>query len=98
GAAARHRRQPPQRRQAGPTRVNGITEVQRMEADVITRQDIFTFTVESVTSNGVVLGKLTPTGLRPTFQAKFEKHGVERPLEMFQNGSVPPELARGVAR
>ena len=87
-----------ERLQDGSRRVTAITEVQRMESDVITLQDIFTFNVESVTSNGVVLGKLTPTGLRPTFQAKFEKHGVELPLEMFQNGSVPPELARGVAR
>src|SRR5213595_1284463 len=78
----------------GSRRVTAITEVQRMESDVITLQDIFTFNVESVTSNGVVLGKLTPTGLRPTFQAKFEKHGVELPLEMFQNGRAQsPEFA-----
>jgi pilus assembly protein CpaF len=69
-----------------------------MESYVITLQYIFTFNVEGVTSNGVVLGKLGPTGLRPTFQAKFEKHGIELPLEMFQNGVVPPGLARGIAR
>src|SRR4051794_26370090 len=87
-----------ERLQDGSRRVTAITEVQRMESDVITLQDIFTFKVEGVTSNGVVLGKLEPTGLRPTFQAKFDKHGIELPLEMFQNGAMPPALARGVAR
>src|SRR4051795_528605 len=82
----------------GTRRVTAITEVQRMESDIVTMQDLFCFQIDDVTSNGVVLGKLEPTGLRPTFQAKFDKHGIELPLEMFQNGAMPPALARGVAR
>jgi pilus assembly protein CpaF len=84
-----------ERLQDGSRRVTAITEVQRMESDVITLQDIFRFNVEGVTSNGVVLGKLVPTGLRPTFQSKFEKHGIELPLALFQNGAAPAEMARG---
>jgi pilus assembly protein CpaF len=86
-----------ERLQDGSRRVTAITEVQRMESDVITLQDIFRFEVEGVTSNGAVLGRLAATGLRPTFQSKFDKHGIELPLELFQNGLVPAQISQGLA-
>src|SRR5213075_532876 len=45
-----------ERLEDGSRRVTAITEVQRMESDVITLQDIFTFNVESVTSARSVVG------------------------------------------
>ena len=45
-----------ERLEDGSRRVTAITEVQRMESDVITLQDIFKFKVEEVTSDGVVVG------------------------------------------
>ena len=78
----------------GSRRVVAITEVQRMEADVVTMQDIFTFTTETVTRDKVV-GSLHPTGLRPTFLEKFEKHGVEfHPEELAEGRGRRPELVR----
>ena len=67
----------------GTRRVTAITEVQRMESEVITLQDIFEFRVERVTPERVVVGKLEATGLRPTFLAKFEKRGVPLPADLF---------------
>jgi pilus assembly protein CpaF len=67
----------------GSRRVTSITEVQRMEADVITLQDLFTFKVDGVTSERVVLGNLVTTGLRPTFIYKFERRGVPLPSILF---------------
>jgi pilus assembly protein CpaF len=64
-----------ERMQDGSRRVVAITEVQRMEADVVTMQDIFTFAVEDVTADKVT-GRLNATGLCPTFLDKFERHGV----------------------
>ncbi len=82
-----------ERLQDGSRRVTAITEVQRMESDVITLQDIFKFHIDDVTSNRLVLGTLRPTGLRPTFLHKFEKHGLELPV--FQEGLMHPDFVRG---
>jgi pilus assembly protein CpaF len=71
-----------ERLQDGSRKVTAITEVQRMESDVITLQNIFEFQMESIGSDGKVIGSFRPTGLRPTFFHKFEKRGVEVPASM----------------
>jgi pilus assembly protein CpaF len=63
----------------GARRVVAITEVQRMESDVITLQDLFAFEVDAVASTNHVVGSLKPSGLRPTFLDKFDRRGVELP-------------------
>jgi pilus assembly protein CpaF len=75
-----------ERLEDGGRRVTAITEVQRMESDVITLQDIFEFKVQEVTSERVVIGSLRPTGLRPAFLTKFEKRGVSLPVGLFMDG------------
>jgi pilus assembly protein CpaF len=82
----------------GSRRVTSVTEVQRMESDVITLQEIFRFDLDEISSRRVV-GGLRPTGLRPTFLHKFERHGIELPLHLFQNGAAPMErVARAGGR
>ena len=78
-----------ERLEDGTRRVTAITEVQRMESDVITLQDIFEFNVERVTPERVVIGELEPTGLRPTFLYKFEKRGVSLPTDLFKAKRTP---------
>jgi pilus assembly protein CpaF len=68
----------------GSRRVTSITEVQRMEADVITLQELFKFEVERLTEERVVIGRLAPTGMRPTFLHKFERRGLPLPTSLFQ--------------
>ena len=72
-----------ERLQDGVRRVTAITEVQRMESDVVTLQDIYEFKVDGVDQLGKVAGRLLPTGLRPTFEHKFRKHGLELPADLF---------------
>jgi pilus assembly protein CpaF len=72
-----------ERLEDGTRRVTAITEVQRMESDVITLQDLFEFRIERVTPERVVIGELVPTGLRPTFLYKFEKRGITLPVDLF---------------
>jgi pilus assembly protein CpaF len=72
-----------ERLEDGSRRVTAITEVQRMESDVITLQDIFEFKVDEVTSERIVVGSLRSTGLRPGFLHKFEKRGVALPTSLF---------------
>jgi pilus assembly protein CpaF len=80
-----------ERLEDGTRRVTAITEVQRMESEVITLQDIFEFKVERVTPERVVIGELGATGLRPTFLYKFEKRGVSLPVDLF-NANTPTGL------
>jgi pilus assembly protein CpaF len=76
----------------GSRRVTAITEVQRMESDVITLQELFEFKFEELNRDGVVVGELRPTGLRPSFLRKFEKRGVSLPTSLF--GSRDSQLAQ----
>jgi pilus assembly protein CpaF len=67
----------------GTRRVTAVSEVQRMEGDAITLQNLFEFHVERVGEDRKVVGELRPTGLRPTFVQKFTRHGVELPDDAF---------------
>jgi pilus assembly protein CpaF len=75
----------------GTRRVVAITEVQRMEADIITLQDLFVLEVERVGADRshTVQASLEPTGLRPTFLDKFKRRGVELPESLAHTGSTP---------
>jgi len=56
----------------GTRRITHITEVERMEGDVITLQDIFLFdTSAGFDGEGRALGQLRPTGLRPKVLEKM---------------------------
>jgi pilus assembly protein CpaF len=78
----------------GTRKVTQITEVQRMESDVITMQDLYTYRIDAVLPDRTVVGKLVPTGLRPTFDAKFRKHGLEIPPAFFDRDQVAEALAQ----
>jgi len=61
----------------GSRRVTHITEVDGMEGDKITLQDIFLFDFHAgVDANGRHQGVLEPTGVRPGFAEKLEDAGV----------------------
>ena len=77
-----------ERLEDGTRRVTSIVEVQRMESDVITLQELYEFKIEQVLQDGTVVGGLRATGLRPNFMHKFQKRGLELPPGMFA-GAVP---------
>ena len=79
-----------ERLEDGSRRVTSITEVQGMETDVITLQELFKFQIDEMTRDGTIVGGLRATGLRPNFLQKFEKRGVALPLGLFQGRE--PEL------
>ncbi len=51
----------------GSRRITQVTEVQRMEGDVITLQDLYIFRQQGVDGEGRVVGEHVATGLRPLF-------------------------------
>jgi pilus assembly protein CpaF len=77
-----------ERLEDGSRRVTEITEVQRMEADVITLQDIFKFNVDEVKTDGTISGALRSTGLRLASIGKFERRGVTLPVGLFQEADL----------
>ena len=79
----------------GTRRVVAVTEVQRMEAEVITLQDLYTFHVESVSHTNQIVGSLRSTGLRPGFLEKFERRGIEIPAELSAGQRTPLMSAGG---
>jgi pilus assembly protein CpaF len=66
----------------GTRRVVSIQEIDGMEGDVITMQEIFRFEQTGVDPNGKVLGRFVLTGVRPNFLRTFEALGVPIPAEM----------------
>jgi pilus assembly protein CpaF len=79
-----------ERLEDGSRRVVAITEVQRMESEIITLQELYEYKIEQVMEDRTVLGELKPTGLRPNFVHKFLKRGIELPSSMFVgNGREP---------
>ena len=67
----------------GSRKVTHITEVQHMEGDTITTQDIFRFEQTGLDSDGKIQGFFTPTGLLPGFLDKFRLSGVTLPEGFF---------------
>jgi pilus assembly protein CpaF len=72
----------------GTRRVVAITDVQRMESDVITLQDLYTFEVDAVAVTNRIVGTLKGSGLRPGFIDKFKRRGIEFPADV--NGTQSP--------
>ena len=77
----------------GSRKLTSITEVQRMESDVITLQELFKFQIDEVTRDGTIVGGLRATGLRPAFLEKCEKR-LRRLLGEFRFGPAKEGLAK----
>ncbi len=73
----------------GTRRITHITEVERMEGDVITLQDIFVFDYSAGwDAEGNNLGRLRATGLRPRFIDKLSDNGIRiDPLVFAMDGA-----------
>jgi pilus assembly protein CpaF len=82
-----------ERLEDGSRRVTAVSEVQRMESDVITMQDIFEFKIDSFAPDGTINGRLHSTGLRPIFLDKFQKRGIELPAGLFTHRPVTTNVA-----
>ena len=71
------------RLQDGSRRITHLTEVQGMEGDVITLQDIFVFDQTGRDTNGKITGHFKTTGIRPKFLEKLAANGIQLPNETF---------------
>ncbi|MGE5589957.1 MAG: CpaF family protein [Bacillota bacterium] len=67
----------------GSRKITHITEVQGMEGDVITLQDIFIYDQHGVDENGKVIGEHKPTGIRPKAYERILYSGIRLPDDIF---------------
>lgn len=67
----------------GSRKITHLTEVQGMEGDTITLQDIFLFEPMGCDSQGKIMGTFRPTGIRPKFLEKLAANGITVPNEIF---------------
>lgn len=75
----------------GSRKITYITEVQHMEGEVITTQDLFRFEQTGMDENGKLIGHFVSTGMQPGFMDKFQVNGVSLPDDFF----MPEEEKRG---
>ena len=69
----------------GTRRITHVTEVQNMEGDVITLQDLFMFDFGmGVDGTGRFVGHLKSTGIRPRFGEKLSDAGVHLKADLFE--------------
>lgn len=74
-----------ERMKDGSRKITNISEVLRMEGDIITMQDLFVFEQTGI-ENGRVVGRLRPTGIRPSFMERFELANIHFPPSAFGYG------------
>ncbi len=69
----------------GSRRVTHVTEVEGMEGEIITLQDLFLFDYGmGVDDEGVYKGRLKATGIRPSFSEDLEDQGIRLPADLFE--------------
>ncbi|MBM7623019.1 CpaF family protein [Sporohalobacter salinus] len=67
----------------GSRKIVKVTEVQGMEGEIITLQDIFSFEQQGFDDDGNVQGELKATGIRPKFFDLFKSEGIDLPANIF---------------
>ncbi len=68
----------------GGRRLTSISEITGMEGETITMQEIFQYERTGVDSQGQVIGRFRPTGIRPRFAERLKSHGLQLPRVFFE--------------
>jgi pilus assembly protein CpaF len=68
----------------GSRRVTSISEITGMEGETITMQEIFEFERKGMDSEGKVIGRFRPTGVRPRFAERLKMYGMQLPRVFFE--------------
>ena len=67
----------------GSRKLVSLQEITGMEGNVITMQEIFSFSQTGIDEAGKVRGKFTFSGIRPRFIEKFQVAGIKVPFALF---------------
>lgn len=75
------------REKDGSRKVVCVSEITKMEGDIITMQDLFTFRQDGWSEDGRLLGHFEPTGAIPTFIEDIRRANLDLDISMF----TPPK-------
>jgi pilus assembly protein CpaF len=79
----------------GSRRVTKVVEVEGLEGDTVTLNDLFTFDHSpGRDEDGTVLGTIVPTGIRPKFEDRLEEWGHTLDAELFGDPHAGLTLTR----
>lgn len=67
----------------GSRKIVNISEIPRMEGELVTLVDIFRFEQTGISPEGKILGNLVSTGMRPTFSERVDMAGFRLRSELF---------------
>jgi len=68
----------------GSRKVVSITEITGMEENIISMQEIFTFTKKGIGPDGKVVGLFAPSRIRPRFLERIQLAGISLPQSVFE--------------
>jgi pilus assembly protein CpaF len=68
----------------GTRKVTSVAEITGMEENVISMQEIFTFTKKGIGPDGKVIGVFQPTHIRPRFLERLRVSGIVLPPILFE--------------
>ncbi|MGV3524825.1 MAG: ATPase, T2SS/T4P/T4SS family [Candidatus Sericytochromatia bacterium] len=74
----------------GTRKITHIVEVNGMEGEIITTQDIFKFEQLNVDANGNVIGRFTQAEIRPGVFDRFVSYGIPIPASFRPGGGTAP--------
>jgi pilus assembly protein CpaF len=86
-----------QRLSDGSRKIISISEVQGLQGEVVTQQEVFTFKEKGFDKNRKIIGQFQATGLIPKFIEKFERRGIIIPKTLFAN-DAPAAAAPGAQK
>ena len=72
----------------GSRKITNITEIQGMEGDIITLQDVFIFEQRGRDEYGRIIGRFRPTGIRPKFLDKLANSGIPVSSDIFWDKQI----------
>jgi len=82
----------------GSRRLTHVSEITKMEGEIITMQDIFIFKQEGWTPDGKIAGKHVPTGNIPTFMEEIKLAKLDLDIGIFSENGVAGQHRTGGSR
>ena len=68
----------------GRRKLVSFQEIAGMEGEIVTMQEIFKFDRRGIDEDGMVIGELKPTGVRPKFAEKLRLGGFDLSADLFE--------------
>lgn len=82
------------REKDGSRKVTHVSEITKMEGEIITMQDIFVFKQDGWDKDGKMTGRYVSTGSIPTFMDDIRRAGMNLDISMFNNKAAGKGGAR----